>query len=493
MAELSRSRARHLSPRSGAVCLLAASCLLPAAAAAQVDLEGTWHVLVHYTDDNSRHPEQPRWHDRVWAFERKGSRLQWVEYPIAVFEKESGRFERRSTGQYARVLGAWEPDAAQLANIADGLRVNTRGMKKKTLRGSDESGWDTTHRARAASASVVTYQENWRIEGLPRLPIFIQQDLLGSGRSETLEGVTLYEATTVGDGGDLIEGSYERDGTRHGTFQLRRAGAVGMLEEKTQSEIQAQGLRRGLRSSAEARAEAREAIALSLTSSGLQLPPEEIEKLTDRALELLLAGASERRVAEEIGAAIKQEHYAWVARGAEHDEASRYRLPFDSPVPRKLLIGPRGSLALAPGLNVGGGADSLTKNERLRNSYVFKMPVGSTVVAARDGKVVPSFDGIVYVVHEDGSYAGYWPIGDRAVEPGRQVAAGDVLGTTGKLDWKGFHSDVGSEPQLDFGVFVADDDGDAKTLKVLFDDGSAEGFHPVTGLSYGGRPQSGKN
>ena len=68
-----------------------------------------------------------------------------------------------------------------------------------------------------------------------------------------------------------------------------------------------------------------------------------------------------------------------------------------------------------------------------------------------------------------------------------------MLGTTGKLDWEGVHSDVGSEPQLDFGVFVADEEGDTNTLKVLFDDGSPEGYHPVTGLSYGGQPQSRKN
>ena len=476
MAQLPRRAAQHLSPLVAAALLLPALAWLPAEAAAQVDLEGTWHVLVHYTDDNSSHPDQPRWLDRVWAFERKGSRLQWIEYPIAVFEKEKGRFERRSTGQYARVLGAWEPDADQLANIEAGLRVNTRGRKKKSLRGSDEGGWDTTHRARAASASVVTYQENWRIEGMPRLPIFIQQDLLGSGRSETLEGVTRYETTSVGAGGDLIEGRYERDGTRHGSFQLRRAGQVGMLEEKSQREIQEQGARRALRSSREARAQAREAIELALAGSGLRIPPEVMDELTDEALDMILSGATERQISEEIGSRIKRDYFAWVPRGSEHDDAARYRLPFDSDVARELRLGPR-----------------RRPHAELRNTYVFTMPVGSTVVAARAGKVVRTFQYVVNVVHADGSFAAYWPMANWAVEPGQEVAAGDELGTTGKLDWEGYGVAGGSEPQLVFGVFVADEDGDAKTLEVLFDDGSPEGYRPVAGLSYGGRQQPGTN
>ncbi|MFV1118534.1 hypothetical protein, partial [Klebsiella pneumoniae] len=90
----------------------------------------------------------------------------------------------------------------------------------------------------AASASVITYQEKWSIEGLPELPVFIQEDVMGSGRSETMEGVARYETTAVEEVGDVLVGSYERDGTRHGSFRMRRSGEVGMLEGKSQSEIQ---------------------------------------------------------------------------------------------------------------------------------------------------------------------------------------------------------------------------------------------------------------
>ena len=107
-----------------ALLLLAAA---PAARAADLPdrLAGTWHVLVHYKDANATHPDEQRWDDRVWVFEKTGDRLKWTEYPIAVFADESGRFERRSTGQLARVLGYWEPSEAQLAEIAGRSRAQS--------------------------------------------------------------------------------------------------------------------------------------------------------------------------------------------------------------------------------------------------------------------------------------------------------------------------------------------------------------------------------
>jgi len=205
------------------------------AAASPIDLVGVWHVLVHYTDDNSSHPEQLRWHDRLWVFEREHGKLVWTEYPIVVFGDDTDRFERRSSGQYARVLGGWWPSENQLANIRLGLRTNTRGMKSKKLRGSDAEGWSTASRPRAASASVITYQELWTIRFVNGLPRFEQEDVLGSARAETLKGVTRYEILEREPGG-VLSGPYERDGTRHGRVWLRRAGGRLRLEDKDPSQ-----------------------------------------------------------------------------------------------------------------------------------------------------------------------------------------------------------------------------------------------------------------
>ena len=213
--------------------LAALLLLAPAAAARAADLPdrltGTWHVLVHYRDDHAHDPKQLRWDDRLWVFEREGERLKWTEYPLVIFQDDTGRFEQLGSAKASRVVGAWEPTPAQLAEIAAGLSYNTRGTKSKTLRYTG-GGWRSASRPTAASASVVSYTESWNIEGTPELPEFRREDTLGGERTETLDGVTLYAVTERDPSGDEWSGSYERDGTRHGVFTMRRAGAASVTK-----------------------------------------------------------------------------------------------------------------------------------------------------------------------------------------------------------------------------------------------------------------------
>jgi hypothetical protein len=217
--------------------LLALAALLAAPAAA-VDLEGTWHVLVHYKDAQSTRPERERWEDRVWVFTPQGDRLEWVEYPIVVFSDESGRFERLGGNRASRVLHYWEPSPAQQSQIASGLEINPRGSETKTLR-KTPSGWtSSTGRPGYQSARFITYQETWTIEGLPDAPVFTFDDVLGSASAESFEGRTRYETTAAEEGGSLLRGRYDRDGARQGTFRMTRAGAVSVVKGsgKTQGE-----------------------------------------------------------------------------------------------------------------------------------------------------------------------------------------------------------------------------------------------------------------
>ena len=72
----------------GALGILLAAATVAAPGWAQpFDIAGTWYVLVHYKDDAAGNPDAERWDDRVWVFERKGSRMRWTEYPIAVFRE----------------------------------------------------------------------------------------------------------------------------------------------------------------------------------------------------------------------------------------------------------------------------------------------------------------------------------------------------------------------------------------------------------------------
>ena len=216
MAQLSTGRALYLA--AVAVAVGSSIAVGAASARAEVDLSGTWHILVHYKDDISAHPDRPRWDDRLWSFEPSGSRLRWMEWPLVVFSNDAGRFERRASGQYARVLHYWEPNQGQLGNIRNGLSVNDRGSKTKTLR-KDGDDWRSTGRARAASAMTITYQENWIVESASDLPVFIREEILGPAGAESMEGRTEYRTQEIQAGGDVLIGTYERDGTRHGTFR----------------------------------------------------------------------------------------------------------------------------------------------------------------------------------------------------------------------------------------------------------------------------------
>ena len=221
----------HVRQMAGSLCF-AVGLLAPLSAQAEVDLLGTWYVLIHYKDSATNNPDVDRWLDRVWSIEKKGSRLQWTEYPIVVFQNQTGRFERYR-GVRSRVLSAWEPNATQRAQIKSGLEINSRGSKSKSLRGSWKKGYKSTTRMRTQSANVIGYVENWSIEDAETNPIFTFDDMMGSGRTENLEGQTRYATLEIKQGGDLLRGQYNRDDNRAGTFQLMRAGSVARVAGKS--------------------------------------------------------------------------------------------------------------------------------------------------------------------------------------------------------------------------------------------------------------------
>jgi hypothetical protein len=202
-----------------------AASLAGAAPAAAVELAGTWYVLVHYQDSESSKPEAWRWEDRVWRFAPEGDGLTWTEWPIVVFEDETGRFDSLGGSRASRVVAAWEPTPAQLADIQNGLQVNSRGLKTKSLRAGDGgTAWASSEIGTAESASIISYSEHWSIEGLPEKPVFTREDSLGAARAETMEGRTEYRTEEVRDGGRELIGSFERDGTRVGRFRMIATG-----------------------------------------------------------------------------------------------------------------------------------------------------------------------------------------------------------------------------------------------------------------------------
>jgi hypothetical protein len=234
MEDLSGNCADHLIPNgiAPALALIVGFAVLgPAKASAAshdpsgVTLLGAWHVLVHYKDTASSDAERERWDDRAWVFEREGDRLRWTEYPIVVLDDETGRFEKDGANRASRIPQPWEPDAAQLADIEDGLAVVERGVAAKSLRRS-EGGWVSAPKQAISSASMIRYVESWSIEPAAEGPIFVREDALRSERTEDLTGVTIYTTRAVTYEGRRLRGDFERDGTQHGTFTMTRAAGV---------------------------------------------------------------------------------------------------------------------------------------------------------------------------------------------------------------------------------------------------------------------------
>jgi hypothetical protein len=302
LAQLPRRLASHLKASAAAALLWA---FWPAAASA-VELTGTWHVLVHYRDSKAANSDAERWEDRLWAFEAKEGRLRWTEYPIVIFDDETGRFERRAgTGQYARLLHFWEPSPEQLANIRVGLAANDRGAETKTLRQLG-GAWSSGARASATGAAVITYQETWSIEQPEGLPVFLQVDVLGSESAEELEGKTELRTEQVLEGGDLLVGRFERDGTRVGTFAMRRSGARKALRTKTQAELQAQAFQRSLESSEEVRL-VLDPLRRDLSKDGIELDETELAALLGRAQRLLDQGKTPDEARHELEQVVRSE------------------------------------------------------------------------------------------------------------------------------------------------------------------------------------------
>lgn len=165
---------------------------------------------------------------------------------------------------------------------------------------------------------------------------------------------------------------------------------------------------------------------------------------------------------------------------ARHDEAARYALPFDGAAPRLLLQG------------IGG---SFSHTGQYLNSFDFRMPVGTFVLAAREGvvaRVIGDFTqggpspifadqaNLVTVRHADGTYGEYVHLepGSASVREGDAVQVGQPLARSGATGFT-------SEPHLHFMVWKTTSDGKFETLSIRFEDDSAEGYVPRQDLWYG--------
>jgi murein DD-endopeptidase MepM/ murein hydrolase activator NlpD len=188
----------------------------------------------------------------------------------------------------------------------------------------------------------------------------------------------------------------------------------------------------------------------------------------------------DRWLAEEL----QRASLAFAPRGAVHDSAARYGLPFDPLVPRVLGQG-------------NGGTYSHTGREFY--AFDFVMPVGSPVRAAREGVVAEVIDGftkgggdlallpfanVVRVLHADGTFAEYVHLeAGIPVKEGERVKRGQVLARSGQTGYA-------AAPHLHFEVERVDPDGlNAQSLPIRFGRPGGAGFVPKAGDYVGFPPK----
>jgi murein DD-endopeptidase MepM/ murein hydrolase activator NlpD len=182
------------------------------------------------------------------------------------------------------------------------------------------------------------------------------------------------------------------------------------------------------------------------------------------------------RLAQAIGAAF----YSFAPIGATPDPATRYRLPFELDTPRYLVQGANG-----PFTHQGVQA------------FDFAMPVGTPVLAARDGTVGRVRDGFreggldprfrtrvneVLVLHADGTFAQYEHLSPGiSVHEGQAVKMGERIASSGSTGYA-------AGPHLHFSVSRRVAPASTETVPIHFGVGSKVGFVPEAGQFYGGQP-----
>jgi len=187
---------------------------------------------------------------------------------------------------------------------------------------------------------------------------------------------------------------------------------------------------------------------------------------------------------ERVANAMQATFQSFAPFGAVPDPSVRYRLPFALDVPRYLVQGNDGKL---------------THQGVERFAFDFAMPVGSQVLAARDGVAARVTDGFeeggfdpkfadkantVLVLHADGTFAAYTHLrAGIAVKEGQSVKRGDPIGWSGQTGFAaGPHLHFSVYRRIPMAPFV-------ESVPIRFGVGKPEGFVPTEGEFYGGQPR----
>ena len=211
------------------------------------------------------------------------------------------------------------------------------------------------------------------------------------------------------------------------------------------------------------------------------------ERILAEAAKARDQGIAEDSLLEGVPGLVDAAFFSFAPRGARHASGTRYRLPFDPMVPRLLVQGVAGPYT--------------HREEPSYYAFDFAIPPGGEILAARAGVVARVIDGFdvpvapssrspddveesnaVYVLHPDGTFAGYRHLRrGSAAREGQSVATGTLLGWSGE-------SGGASGPLLHFAVNRFDERGRRVSVPIRFGEDGSPGHVPQQGRAYGHPP-----
>lgn len=203
----------------------------------------------------------------------------------------------------------------------------------------------------------------------------------------------------------------------------------------------------------------------------------------------LEAGLGFEHAWEGVLGEIREADLHWAPKGARHAPRARYRLPYVAWMPRLCSQG--------PGVGVTDPDATHTSLEQL-HAYDFLMPVGTLVLAAREGTVKSVWDAtpdglaaekdagnFVRVLHADGTYATYLHLapGGALVKRGDAVKRAQPIGRSGDTG-------LSRTPHLHFMVQRRTSDNQERAIPINFTMRGRPSFKPEVGHHHGVMPNS---
>jgi hypothetical protein len=184
----------------------------------KADLNGSWYVLIHYTDAGAENKDAKRFKDFAWTIEQTANTITWEYYPF-VFFGEDAELVRR---QAMKDATPWEPSASEWAGVRVALDVSSRAMQRKRMTGSPAEGFKSLAPLGSGGLNTMSFSRNWDVTFKPdRVSIVIVDALSGSGGLEGMEEAITYEITER-VAPDEYRGTYA-EGDKRGTLRMVRS------------------------------------------------------------------------------------------------------------------------------------------------------------------------------------------------------------------------------------------------------------------------------